>query len=284
VPGLAGTAARPLQQPGEPVPSGYEQRRSDPHPTVADALRPTLPEEGEKARTVTPTTPPDGRKRPQSAFGQGELRGQAQGSSRRRAGPAARPRTDPAGSAHRVAPGAAHRLAPGARPVSSPPEGEPAGAVARVRGNNRTRLRNARATSAGGIVVRHGPNGYELVLGRRTRERNGVTWTLPKGQPNKGETLEETALREVAEETGLAVRIVRRVGQIDYFFVQSGTRFHKTVHFFLMEPTGGDLDAHDREFEEVRWFNLAEAEALMSYPTEREILEQAATEMTAAGT
>jgi 8-oxo-dGTP pyrophosphatase MutT (NUDIX family) len=153
--------------------------------------------------------------------------------------------------------------------------------VARVRGSGRSRLRNARATSAGGIVVRRTQDGFELVLGRRTRERNGVTWTLPKGQPAVGETIEQTALREVAEETGLTVRIVRPVGPIEYFFVQGGTRYHKTVHFYLMEATGGDLDAHDHEFEEVRWFSLPEAEAVMSYPTERQIVEQAAPVMTA---
>jgi 8-oxo-dGTP pyrophosphatase MutT (NUDIX family) len=131
--------------------------------------------------------------------------------------------------------------------------------------------------------VRRGGAGFELVLGRRRRERDGVTWTLPKGQPNQGETLEETALREVAEETGLRVRIVRPVGQIEYFFVQGGTRIHKTVHYFLMEPTGGDLGRHDHEFEEVRWFSLPEAEALMSYPTERAIVVQATPAMEAVG-
>ena len=49
-------------------------------------------------------------------------------------------------------------------------------------------------------------------------------------------------------------------------------RIHKTVHYFLMEAIGGDLDAHDHEFDEVRWVGLAEAEALMSFPTEREIV------------
>ena len=153
--------------------------------------------------------------------------------------------------------------------------------MARLKRGAPTKLRSARATSAGGIVVRRGEEGFELVLGRRRRERDGVTWTLPKGQPNHGETLEETAVREVAEETGLSVRIVRPVGQIEYFFVQGGTRIHKTVHYFLMEATGGDLGGHDHEFDEVRWFGLAEAERLMSYPTERAIVAQAAPAMEA---
>jgi len=110
------------------------------------------------------------------------------------------------------------------------------------------------------------------VLGKRRRERDGVTWSLPKGTPNSGETTEETALREVEEETGLQVRIVKPVDSIQYFFVQGGRRIHKTVHYFLMEPVGGDLTGHDHEFDEVRWFGLAEADAVMSFPTERDIV------------
>ncbi len=99
-----------------------------------------------------------------------------------------------------------------------------------------------------------------------------MTWSLPKGTPNAGETLEETALREVTEETGLLVHILAPVGPIDYVFVQRGVRIHKTVHYFLMEAIGGDLADHDHEFDEVRWVGVAEAEALMSFPTERKIV------------
>jgi 8-oxo-dGTP pyrophosphatase MutT (NUDIX family) len=136
-------------------------------------------------------------------------------------------------------------------------------------------LPSERATSAGGVVLRETPGGRELVLGRRRRERDGVTWSLPKGTPNAGETLEETALREVTEETGLLVRILATVGPIDYVFVQRGVRIHKTVHYFLMEATGGSLADHDHEFDEVRWVGLTEAEALMSFPTERRIVASA---------
>ena len=58
-------------------------------------------------------------------------------------------------------------------------------------------------------------------------------------------------------------------------FTQSGTRIHKTVHFFLMEATGGSLDAHDHEFDEVRWVPIDEARRLLSYPTERQVVETA---------
>ncbi|HEX5240597.1 MAG TPA: NUDIX hydrolase [Candidatus Limnocylindrales bacterium] len=138
------------------------------------------------------------------------------------------------------------------------------------------RLRTAAATSAGGIVVRAERDGRSLVVGMRRRDRDAVTWTLPKGTPNDGETLEETALREVTEETGLDVRIVEPLSSIDYTFVQSGTRIHKTVHYFLMEPVGGDLSRHDHEFERVRWVRFADAPGLLTFATERALVEAAA--------
>jgi 8-oxo-dGTP pyrophosphatase MutT (NUDIX family) len=138
------------------------------------------------------------------------------------------------------------------------------------------RLTPATATSAGGIVIRFVGDRSQFVAGRRKRERDGVTWTLPKGTPIAGETLEETALREVSEETGLQVHIVSPLDAIHYTFVQRGRRIHKTVHYFLMEPIGGSLDGHDREFEEVRWVGFDEAPALLSFESERSLVALAA--------
>jgi 8-oxo-dGTP pyrophosphatase MutT (NUDIX family) len=137
------------------------------------------------------------------------------------------------------------------------------------------RLKRATATSAGGIVIRSIEGTPHLVVGCRRRPRDIATWTLPKGTPNADETLEETALREVAEETGLQVRLVAPLDAIQYSFVQGGARIHKTVHYWLMEPTGGDLAAHDHEFEEVRWVALADAPALLTFETERALVERA---------
>lgn len=79
----------------------------------------------------------------------------------------------------------------------------------------------------------------------------------------------------MTEETGLEVRILDTIGDIHYRFVRDGRHIHKTVHYYLMETTGGDLADHDHEFEEVRWFALAEAEAVMRFATERDILARA---------
>ena len=145
--------------------------------------------------------------------------------------------------------------------------------MARLRGAER--LPTSRATSAGGVVLREVGGQFQVLLGRRRRERDGATWSLPKGTPDGDETREATALREVTEETGLEVRILAPVGDVRYTFLRDGRRIDKTVHYYLMEAIGGDLSDHDHEFEAVDWFDLAEAEALMSYPTERDILARA---------
>lgn len=147
------------------------------------------------------------------------------------------------------------------------------------------RLRSVTATSAGGIVVRFEGDRPSLVAGLRRREgdRHGGTWTLPKGTPNVGETLEETAVREVEEETGLRVRIVGPLPFIEYTFVQAGTRIHKTVHYFLMQPFGGDLARHDREFERVRWVRFEDARSLLTFDSERGIVDAAAAALEATG-
>ena len=138
------------------------------------------------------------------------------------------------------------------------------------------RLRNTTATSAGGVLVRHLTGVPQFVVGMRRRDRDGMTCTLPKGTPHPGETREETACREVREETGLEVRITGELPSIRYTFVQRGARIHKTVHYFLMVPTGGDLGRHDHEFESVRWIDFGDAADLLSFETERWLVGEAA--------
>lgn len=140
------------------------------------------------------------------------------------------------------------------------------------------RLRSTTATSAGGIVVRLEGGRPSLVVGLRRRDgdRHGGTWTLPKGTPDPGEDVEQTAVREVEEETGLRVRIISPLPSIEYTFVQGGARIHKTVHYFVMEPVGGALARHDHEFERVRWVRFEDARSLLTFETERVLVDTAA--------
>jgi 8-oxo-dGTP pyrophosphatase MutT (NUDIX family) len=126
------------------------------------------------------------------------------------------------------------------------------------------------AVAAGGVVIREGERGQEVVIAGR----EGV-WVLPKGTPDRDERIEETATREVREETGLDVRIVRPLGTIEYWFALPRQRVHKTVHFFLMEALGGDTAHHDHEYEEVRWVPVEEARRLLAFDTYREMLDRA---------
>src|SRR5579884_1244203 len=142
--------------------------------------------------------------------------------------------------------------------------------MARRRGQ--ARLKSAEAMSAGGVVYRESARGYEVVLVGRSAQG---TWGLPKGTPDDAETVEETALREVAEETGIQPKLVKPIGPIQYYFVARGTRYHKTVHFYLMQANGGSLDQHDHEYDMVQWFALDEAIARLSYPNEAEVVRKA---------
>jgi 8-oxo-dGTP pyrophosphatase MutT (NUDIX family) len=128
--------------------------------------------------------------------------------------------------------------------------------------------------SAGGVVYRWGERGLEILL---CGQKQPLTWRLPKGTPNRGEKLEETAKREVEEETGLKVKVEGKIGRIDYWFVQQGVRYHKLVYFFLMSPCGGDIALHDPEFDMVTWFPIDEACNILTYKNEVTILRQAQT-------
>ncbi len=136
------------------------------------------------------------------------------------------------------------------------------------------RLRTEKATSAGGVVFRDTEGSLEVLLCGRSSD--GL-WALPKGTPEPGETLEETALREVREETGVEVAQDGIVGEIKYWFSrpQDGVRYNKTVHHFLLHPIGGDTSLHDHEFDDVRWFQVQEALKLMTYANEARILRMA---------
>jgi ADP-ribose pyrophosphatase YjhB (NUDIX family) len=128
--------------------------------------------------------------------------------------------------------------------------------------------------SAGGLVIDFsGTKG--LLIGRydqkdETRER--LLWSLPKGHIEEGETPEEAAIREVAEETGINSEISRELGVIDFWFMAGGKRIHKTVHHYLFKEIGGDLKPQESEVDEARWFPLEEITTLLAYPDEKKLI------------
>ena len=130
--------------------------------------------------------------------------------------------------------------------------------------------------SAGGVVYRRDGDTIEVVLASRRTRRGDLAWGLAKGGVEEGESMEEAAVREVLEETGLTVELEASLGETKYFYVWGDARIRKTVHFFLMRFTGGDPQDRDDEMEEVRWFPLERALKRAAYRGEREILERAA--------
>jgi 8-oxo-dGTP pyrophosphatase MutT (NUDIX family) len=134
-----------------------------------------------------------------------------------------------------------------------------------------------RETSYGGVVVRGDdvivivPRGRRRVLG------------LPKGGPVAGEAPEETAAREVREETGITVTVVERLGQVDYTYRRGGRRILKTVHFFLCRFEAGDTADHDHEVDDARWMPLTEARHRLSFPGERAMIDRALSILAANG-
>lgn len=154
------------------------------------------------------------------------------------------------------------------------------------------RYQTIRAFSAGGVVFR-------LISGD-SNEKNGTSdqwrnaryntmsvevalvgrshsgmWALPKGTPETGETLEQVAVREVQEETGLEVRLIAYIGNISYSFIHDNIRFQKQVRHFLFEAIGGDTSLHDAEYDRVEWFSIPEALRRLTYQNEVNILSQA---------
>ena len=128
--------------------------------------------------------------------------------------------------------------------------------------------------SSGGIIFRKNNDMIEIAL---VSVKDGKVWCLPKGIVDKGESPEETAVREVSEETGLKGRIIEKIGETKYwYYIKEGNmKCRKTVHFFLMAYEGGDVANHDWEVDSASWFQIDEAIKKANYKNEKGLLEKA---------
>jgi 8-oxo-dGTP pyrophosphatase MutT (NUDIX family) len=135
-----------------------------------------------------------------------------------------------------------------------------------------------REFSAGGVLVRKLQGRWVFAAIRPAGKPRGV-WALPKGLVAPGESAADTALREVAEETGARGRLVAKLGDIRYVYTWAGERVFKVVSFYLVRYSRsrlGDVpDEHRHEVAEVRWLALDDAPSLLAYKGEREMAVKA---------
>jgi len=135
-----------------------------------------------------------------------------------------------------------------------------------------------REFSAGGVVVRR-LRGRWWVAAIRPAGRPEGTWALPKGLIAPGDSGETTALREIAEETGLEGTSLGKLGDIRYVYTWKGERVFKVVSFFLVRYRRGRIgdlpQEHAHEVAEARWLPLEEAPKLLAYKGERDMAFEA---------
>ncbi len=130
--------------------------------------------------------------------------------------------------------------------------------------------------SAGGVAFRQ-QNGRTEVALISVGELN--RWQLPKGLVGAGEATEEAARREVREEAGVETELVELIEKVEYWYVSTSrgarVRFHKYVYFYLLRYVRGDVRDHDDEVNEARWVAIEQAEEMLAFKSERQVVARA---------
>jgi 8-oxo-dGTP diphosphatase len=134
--------------------------------------------------------------------------------------------------------------------------------------------------SAGGIVTKkseiRNQKSEILVLVCQHSQHHG--WVFPKGLIGdhvENENKEDTAIREVEEETGVRGKIVKPLTPVEYWYSFENEKIHKTVYYFLMDFVGGDITMHDMEMENVEWLKPNEVEKRLTYESDKKVWQMA---------
>lgn len=130
--------------------------------------------------------------------------------------------------------------------------------------------------SAGGVAFHRASSQVQIAI---VSARPSLRWQLPKGIVDPGETMQVTAIREVREAAGIETELLDLIETVQYWYqrVQYGKRirYHKYVHFFLMQYRAGDVADHDHEVAESRWASFEEALEMLAFKSERNVVEKA---------
>lgn len=129
--------------------------------------------------------------------------------------------------------------------------------------------------SAGGIIFRKGQNELFILVCQHSSHHG---WVFPKGRIGdhvEYESKEETATREVKEETGVTAAILKPIEPITYYYEDNGQKIKKTVYYFLMEYVEGDITKHDWEMENVEWIKKEKVEKKLTYLSDKKAWQDA---------
>ena len=140
----------------------------------------------------------------------------------------------------------------------------------------KTKITTLDQISAGGVAFRWRDSEPEMVI---VSVKPKLRWQLPKGIVDEGEAPKATAVREVREEAGIKTDLLSLIETIEYWY-RSETygkpvRYHKFVHFYLLQYLSGDVSDHDREVEQTKWVSFDQAIDMLAFKGEREVVEKA---------
>lgn len=134
-----------------------------------------------------------------------------------------------------------------------------------------------RELSAGGVVFNKHQGKIHILVSQHSQHHG---WVFPKGfigdkDEFKGETKEETAIREVKEETGIDGKILEPLTPITYMYEMDNEKHQKTVYYFIMQEAGGDITKHDWEMENVEWLPVNEVMDRLTYDSDKTVWKEA---------